>query len=92
MPTFELLVLLLTLVSLLLGGISICWARGEDGRIRTRWGRRLFVITLLLLGAVGSFAATLRSGGLPPLGILAGLLIVAMLWEGPKPHLEQSEK
>lgn len=80
--------LAVTLSGLLLGGMSIVWARGEERHHRTRWGRRLFVVTLLLLGGIGLVGAALRAHGLPPLGLAAGLLVVAMLWESPHAEFE----
>ncbi|MBI3408115.1 MAG: hypothetical protein HY040_07135 [Planctomycetes bacterium] len=89
MSTFELMLIVVTTAGAFLGGLSIYWARGEDRQPRTRWGRRLFVMVLLGLGGLGLAAATARAHGLPPLGILAGLLVVAMLWESPEPSLER---
>ncbi|MEI7683793.1 MAG: hypothetical protein WCL32_02115 [Planctomycetota bacterium] len=51
-------------------------------------GRRLFVAALLALGALGLIAAMAFHEGLAPLGLLAGLLVVAMLWETPAAETE----
>lgn len=83
MPHLELLLLALMVSGLVLGSWSIGLARAEATHARAVWGRRLFVITLLLLGATGLVAAFARADGLAPLGLLAGFLVVAMLWEGP---------
>jgi hypothetical protein len=50
-------------------------------------GRILFVGTLLLLGAVMQLAAFYQAEGIVPLGLLAGLLLVLMLWESPSSHV-----
>ena len=46
---------------------------------------REFVVTLLSLGGMALFAAIVHADGLAPLGLLSGLLIVGMLWEGAVP-------
>ena len=79
----ELLVLIATCLGLILGGFCIYWARVRPCPRRGRWGCRLFVATLLGLGAVALFAAFMRADGLAPLGLLSGLLTVGMLWETP---------
>ena len=92
MPILEFWLLAVTISAVLLGGLSVVWARGEEARRRTRWGRRLFVGTLLALGGLGLIAAVARSHGLPPLGLVAGFLVIAMLWESPQPGLERGGK
>jgi hypothetical protein len=82
-PTMELSVLVLTLVTAAVGGWSIYWARSETQCWRGRGGRFLFVLNLLALGGTGLVAASTRAQGLAPLGLVAGLLIVGMTWEGP---------
>jgi hypothetical protein len=52
-------------------------------------GRRMFVAALLALGVFGLLAALVRHEGLAPLGLLAGLLIVAMLCEFPSREIER---
>ncbi len=79
----ELAVLIATLVGLLLGCCCIYWVKVKPSRRRARWGRRLFILTLLALGTVALIAAIVRADGLAPLGLLSGFLIVGMLWEGP---------
>src|SRR5258707_15836394 len=83
--TLEFGVLVLTLVTAAVGGWSIYWARAEPDSWRCRGGHLLFVLNLLALGAAGLVAAVARAQGLPPLGLVAGLLIVGMMWEGPAP-------
>jgi hypothetical protein len=84
----ELTVLVATLAGLLLGVCCIYWVKVHPSARRAQWGRRLFVVTLLSLGGVALFAAIVRADGLAPLGLLSGLLIVGMLWEGPVPALQ----
>ena len=57
-------------------------------RVLAKIGRRLFVAALLALGVLGLIAAMAFHEGLAPLGLLAGLLVVAMLWEMPAAETE----
>ncbi len=84
----ELSVLIITLVGLLLGSGCIYWVKVRPCARRAWWGRRLFVLTLLLLGAAALVAAVTHADGLAPLGLLSGLLIVGMLWESPRTAAE----
>ncbi len=86
MSSFDLGVLAMTVFIAAVGGVSIHWARADAGSRRARGGRVLFVLTLLGIGAIASAAAFARAQGLPPLGIVAGLLIVGMTWESPTPR------
>ncbi len=79
----ELSVLIGTLIGLGLGGCSIYWVKANPSARQARWGRRLFILTLLALGGVAFFAAIMHADGLAPLGLSSGLLTVGMLWEGP---------
>lgn len=79
----ELAVLISTLIGLTSGGCCIYWVKVKPGTRQARWGRRLFIVTLLALGLVALIAAVMRADGLAPLGLLWGMLIVVMLWEGP---------
>jgi hypothetical protein len=81
--SLELAVLVLTLITGAVGGWSIYWARVEPPCWRCRGGRILFLVNLLALGAISLIAALARAQGLPPLGLVAGLLIVGMMWDGP---------
>jgi hypothetical protein len=83
MAGLELSLSIITFIALFAGGWGICWARTHPRRTQAQWGQRLFVITLLGLGASGLVAACARAEGLVPLGLLAGLLLVGMLWENP---------
>ena len=68
---------------LLLGALGIMWGRCSNCPHRTFLGRAVFIGTLLLLGGAMQFAAFYQADGIIPLGLLAGLLVVAMLWETP---------
>jgi hypothetical protein len=74
---------ILSLVGLIVGGWSICWARTHAEYGRGLWGRRVFVLTIVVLGGSGVIAACARAEGLASLGLLAGFLLIAMLWEAP---------
>jgi hypothetical protein len=80
---FELAVLLATLTGLLSGSCSIYWVKVKPTSRHARWGRRLFILTLLALGTVALAAALMRADGL-------GMLIVGMLWENPVAAAEDS--
>lgn len=82
MSTLDLCLMVMTPGGCLLGGWGIYWARGQDHPVRMLWGRRLFTITLLALGILSLVAALAQARGLAPLGIIACLLVVGMLWEG----------
>ncbi len=71
-------------LGLLLGLWGIVWARLRPASSAARWGKCLFVITFLILGAATFLAALNHHDGLAPLGLLSGLLVVGMLWEGPR--------
>jgi hypothetical protein len=87
----ELPVLIATFLGLISGALCIYWARVRPCARRGRWGCRLFVATLLGLGAVALFAAFMRADGLAPLGLLSGLLTVGMLWESPTPVVQDEQ-
>lgn len=84
----ELVVLCLTLITAVVGALSIYWARADRSCWRCHGGRVLFVVNLLAIGVTGLVAAFTRAQGLPPLGLVAGLLTIGMLWERPagRPH------
>ncbi len=85
----ELSVLTATVLGLLVGVCCIYWVKAHPSAGWARWGRRLFIATLLGLGAVAFFAAFMHADGLAPLGLLSGLLTVGMLWESPTPSLQE---
>src|SRR5271154_3370599 len=80
---------LLTLAGFLQGGWHLCWARCDHNSSRGWWARRLGFGALCCLGATGLLSAGVRSTWLVPLALLAGFLIVAMLWESPEPGLNR---
>src|SRR5262249_730896 len=83
MLVFEFSLIALTLFCLIVGGLGILWCRASSCPHRTCLGRMLFGGTLLLIGAGLQLAAFYEAEGLIPLGLLAGFLVVAMLWEAP---------
>ena len=85
----EMTVLIATLIGLLMGVCCIYWVKVRPSADHARWGRRLFVVTLLSLGGTALFAAIVHADGLAPLGLLSGMLIVGMLWESPVPALQE---
>lgn len=85
MPDPDVCLLAFLFVALLCGAWSILWARAGQGPGRVLWGRRLFIGTLLAVGGTSLVAAFHRAEGVIPLGFLAGILVVAMLWELPRP-------
>ncbi|MSQ95164.1 MAG: hypothetical protein EXR98_11500 [Gemmataceae bacterium] len=87
----ELTVLIAMLAGLLSGSCCIYLVKMKPSARQARWGRRLFVLTLLILGGMGLLAALERADGLAPLGLLAGLLTVGMLWESPTPATSEPE-
>ena len=90
MSTLEFGVLILTLACAAVGAWSIWWARAEPQSWRCRGGQVLFVVNLIGVGAAGLVAASARAQGLPALGLVAGLLIVGMMWEGPAPEVRRT--
>jgi hypothetical protein len=72
-------------LGLVLGLWGICWGRLGPSSRRARWGKCLFLVTFLTLGAATFLAALNRLDGLAPLGLLSGLLVVGMVWDGPRP-------
>ena len=81
MPILDLWILCSTCLGFSIGAWSIYWVRTELTITRILWGRRVFVATLVMLGLTGLLAALAHAGGLAPLGLVSGLLVVAMLWE-----------
>jgi hypothetical protein len=86
----ELTVLIATLVGLLSGVWCIYWARVSHNELHARWGRRLFIVTLIGLGATAFLAALMHADGLALLGLVSGLLTVGMLVDTPKPQSEST--
>jgi hypothetical protein len=87
MVDLELALLALTALGLVLGSWGIVWARMSDRQWRIDAGRIVFVATLIGLGAAGSVGAMHQADALAPLGLLAGFLVIGMLWEIPQPYV-----
>lgn len=83
MSSLEFGVLFSTLLTAVVGAWSIWWTRADANSWRYRGGHLLFACNLVALGATGLVAAVARAQGLPPLGLVGGLLIVGMMWEPP---------
>jgi hypothetical protein len=83
MLDLELVLLTLTGIGLILGCLGIFLTRVCRTQRPMSWGRAVFVFTLLGLGAAGLVAAFHRADGLAPLGLVAGFLVIGMLWEVP---------
>ena len=84
----EFMVLIATLLGLTMGVCCIYWVKVRPSARHAWWGCRLFIVTLLSLGAVAFFAAIVHADGLAPLGLLSGFLTVGMLWESPTPAVQ----
>ena len=82
MPTLPLIVLIVALLASCAGFMGIAWCRCEHAPCRARWGRRLFLGMLALLGMGGLLMALQPHRGLIYLGLAVGALVIAMLWEG----------
>jgi hypothetical protein len=72
------------LAALIPGLWGLVWTRTSRRPERHGWGRKLFVGTLVILGAGSLLAAFYRANGLVPLGLSAGFLVVAMFIESPR--------
>jgi hypothetical protein len=83
-PDLEVCLLVLTYSGLLIGTWGIIWVRaGKRPRlILCGWG--IFLGALLSMGATCLVAASYRADGLIYLGLSAGSLVIAMLWESPR--------
>lgn len=81
MPDLEIYLLIIALFGLIFGTWAIVLARGRRGPFPVFCGRILFVFNLLSIGGSSLVAASHRADGLVPLGLLAGGLVVGMLWE-----------
>jgi hypothetical protein len=82
----ETALLAFTGLGLVLGTWGILWTRMSRARKRVSWGQAVFVATLIGLGASGAVAAFHLADGLAPLGLLAGFLVIGMLWEVPRDY------
>jgi hypothetical protein len=76
------LMLVLT-VAVFCGGWGVWRVRGGRDHDRTLWPRRVFLVSLAVLGG-GSLVGVLCAARiLVPFGLAAGWLVIAMLWENP---------
>lgn len=74
----------LTLVILFLAVGGACWFLVHSrGRALAACGRWLCMSALTGLGLVGAVTAAYRPDQLTTLGLLPGLLVVALVWESP---------
>jgi len=86
-PELETWLLLPLIAGLVVGAWAIPWARGYSSEWRGACGRWLFISSLLLLGTSSLVAAAYRAAAVAPLGLTAGLLVAALLWEMPEPSI-----
>jgi hypothetical protein len=70
-------------VGVVFGGWSVWRVRGGRDARRVRWGKWVFVATLAAVGTGTLFAALCAARCLVPFGLVAGWLVIAMLWENP---------
>jgi hypothetical protein len=78
---FEARLLALTILGLAVGLVGVLLARAGVSPAEVKWGRGVFFGMLSLMCGGSVLAAVHRAEGLAPLGLAAGLLVVAMLWE-----------
>jgi hypothetical protein len=84
LTTYPFLLTGLTLLSVSLGFLGIAWCRCERRPARARWGRRVFLGVLGLVGLVSGAAAWEPHRGLLFLGLGVSALVIGMLWERPR--------
>lgn len=77
-------------VALVLGLWSIVATHAGHARRRFSWPRLLFGAALGGLIASTFLAAFWSPPSLVPLGLSAGWLVIAMLWQGPRPAQGES--
>jgi hypothetical protein len=70
-------------VVVVLGIWSVWWVRGNHSPLHSLWGGRIFIVTLVILGAGNLVCLTWAVHCLLPYGLSAGWLVIAMLWENP---------
>ncbi|MCS6975487.1 MAG: hypothetical protein NZM31_00575 [Gemmatales bacterium] len=78
---FPFLLLVSTLAAFAVGAVGIVWCRCRQDSYLARWGRRLFLGTLGVLGLGSVLIAFQPHRGLVYLGLAVGLLVIAMLWD-----------
>lgn len=86
MPLDESYLLGLALLGLSSGSWSVYLMRMSQEQIRVIWGKRLYLLTLLLLGLITMVAALRHAYALTPLGLSIGFLVVAAVFEVPTPQ------
>ncbi len=86
MPTLSPFLPVLAVLIASAGLLGVSW-RHYGGAALVRWGGRLAVAMLCVLGGATLFAAGQPYRGILPMGLLLGLLVVAMLWEQPAENL-----
>jgi hypothetical protein len=84
MPVVEWPLLALTFLGVFGGSWGIYWTRNGADSTTLWWGRWLVLSFFLLLDFTCLIAALFWAEGLVAVGLSAGLLVVAMLWETPK--------
>jgi hypothetical protein len=65
------------------GAWGVWRVRGSRDPGRAAWGRRVFLVSLSALGGASMIAVMYAARALVPLGLAAGWLVIAMLWENP---------
>jgi heme A synthase len=78
---FPWLLLAATVFASALGVLGIVWCRCRQDSSLARWGRRIVIGVLGLLGLGSALIALQPHRGLVYLGLTMGLLVVAMMWE-----------
>lgn len=81
MQTYPLVLFVMTTLASGAGLMGIVWCRADHMPCRARWGRRLFLSMLGLLGAACLLLALQPHRGLLYLGLAVGALMIVMLWE-----------
>jgi hypothetical protein len=75
--------LALLAVGVIFGAWSVWRVRRSRDHRRTLWGRRVFLASLSFLGGGSVIAVMYAPRALVPLGLAAGWLVIALLWENP---------
>jgi hypothetical protein len=70
-------------VGVVFGAWSVWRVRGSRDHRHCARARRVFLVTLVGLGAGTLVAVTCAARCLVPFGLSAGWLVIAMLWENP---------
>lgn len=78
-------------LGLALGAWSVLSARTAPAQGRMARGRRLFVVVLLAFSGGTALAAVCCPEYVVPSGLCAAGLLLAMLWEAPRPALKERQ-